>query len=160
MNELTPPLAGHHRIEPGWWFGIRRRAEWRDTDGFGHVNHLAYLAWCEEARNRYLEAIGLPRLSATVPGPVVKAVSFAYEAPLGYGDEVVVTARTASFRRTSFCMAYAVWHCGLVGRGTALCVLMVNASGERVPIPDSVRVEMVTRDGAIVGKRREPAAQP
>src|SRR5215207_5317869 len=67
MTDLTPALVRKHQVEPGWWFGVRHTAQWRDTDGYGHINHRAYLAWCEEARNRYLEAVGLPRLAIDQP---------------------------------------------------------------------------------------------
>ncbi len=127
---------------------MQKRTEWRDTDGFGHINHLAYLAWCEDTRNFYLEDLGLPRLSISVPGPVLKQVLFNYERSLVFGDEIIVTARTLSVRNTSFQMEYAVWNRGLVGRGTALVVLIVNATGERVQIPANVRSLMITRDGA------------
>src|SRR5215204_7694016 len=67
MTDLTPALVRKHQVEPGWWFGVRHTTQWRDTDGYGHINHRAYLAWFEEARNRYLEAVGLPRLAIDQP---------------------------------------------------------------------------------------------
>lgn len=73
MTDITPALITRHRIEPGWWFGLSLTAQWRDTDGYGHINHRAYRAWCEEARNRYLEAVGLPRLAIDQPSPVLRA---------------------------------------------------------------------------------------
>ena len=149
MTEITPALITRHRIEPGWWFGLSLTAQWRDTDGYGHINHRAYLAWCEEARNRYLEAVGLPRLAIDQPSPVLKSIGFEYAKSLRYGDEVVATAAVASFRKTSFRMRYAVWHDGLVGRGEALVILMLNSTGERVPIPELARQKMMEVDRAI-----------
>ena len=86
-------------------------------DAFGHANHTAYLEWFEEARNHYLEAAGLPPLSATTPGPVLIRLEAQYRKPLAYPDEVLVTARTTALRRTSVTMEYAVWRDGLVARG-------------------------------------------
>jgi acyl-CoA thioester hydrolase len=147
MSGIDPALAAEYGVEERWSLALTRRAEWRDTDGFGHVNHLAYLEWCEDIRNRYMEAVGLPRLSAETPGPVLKSVSFDYARALGFGDEVLVTARVAAMRRTSFTMDYAVWQAGLIGRGSALCVLMINRTGERVPIPEAMRAAIAARDG-------------
>jgi hypothetical protein len=44
-------------------------------------------------------------------------------------------------------MEYAVWRDGLVAACTARLVIMVNATGERVPIPPGVREAIVARDG-------------
>ena len=149
MTDLTPVLVRKHQVEPGWWFGVRHTAQWRDTDGYGHINHRAYLAWCEEARNRYLEAVGLPRLAIDQPSPVLKSISFEYAKSLRYGDEIVTTAAVISLRTTSFRMRYAVWHYGIVGRGEALIILMLNSTGERISIPKQARQKMIEVDGAI-----------
>ena len=86
---------------------------WSECDPLGHANHRAYFEWFEEARNRYLEAAGLPALSASTPGPVMAETGIRYLQPLAYGDEVLVTARTVRLGRTSFEMEYAVWREGL-----------------------------------------------
>ncbi len=117
-------------------------------DAFGHANHAAYLEWFEEARNHYLEAAGLPPLSATTPGPVLIRVEARYLKPLAYADEVLVTARTTALRRTSVTMEYAVWRDGPAATCAAVFVLMVAATGERTPIPPAVRAAMLARDGA------------
>ena len=135
-------------MEPSWSFGIRHRVRWSEVDAFGHVNHAAYLEWFEEARNHYLEAAGLPPLSATTPGPVLIRLEAQYRKPLAYPDEVLVTARTTALRRTSVTMEYAVWRDGLVATCLAVFVLMVAATGERTPIPPAVRAAMLARDGA------------
>jgi YbgC/YbaW family acyl-CoA thioester hydrolase len=134
-------------VEPGWCFGLPHRVRWSEVDAFGHANHAAYLEWFEEARNQYLEAVGLPPLSAATPGPVLVGLEVAYEKPLRYGDVVLVTARTAALRRTSLRMEYAVWREGRVARGTAILVLVVNLTGERQAIPPAVRAAIVAGDG-------------
>lgn len=135
-------------VEPGWAFGIRHRVRWSEVDGFGHANHAAYLEWFEEARNRYLEAAGLPRLSPGTPGPVLARVEVDYHRPLAYGEEVLITARTLAMRRTSLTMEYAVWRDGRVASCTARLVLIRAATGERVPIPPELRAALRARDGA------------
>ncbi len=145
LDDATRAAFG---VEPGWGLGIRHRVRWSEVDPFGHANHAAYLEWFEEARNRYLEAVGLPPLSAATPGPVLMRLEVEYLKPLRYGDEALVTARTVAVRRTSLRMEYGVWRSGLAARCTAAFVLVVNATGERVPIPPDVRQAIVGRDGA------------
>jgi acyl-CoA thioester hydrolase len=146
-NELTNELIARHGIGPGWWFGKRFAIRWNELDGFGHVNHCTHLVWCEEARNGYLAALGCDTFSADKAGPVVKRVGFTYERALRLGDEVIVTGRVTWVRRTSFGMEYAAWSAGLAGFGDAACVWLVNATGERVPVPDDLRRLMLDRDG-------------
>jgi acyl-CoA thioester hydrolase len=145
LDDATRAAFG---VEPGWTFGLRHRVRWSEVDPFSHANHAAFLEWFEEARNRYLEAVGLPPLAPTTPGPVLTRLEAAYLRPLRYGDEVLVTARTVALRRTSLRMEYAVWREGRVATCTAVFVLMVNATGERTPIPAAVRAAILARDGA------------
>jgi acyl-CoA thioester hydrolase len=134
-------------IDPGWAFGHERLVEWRDVDGFRHANHTAFLLWFETERNRYLEAAGLPRHSPDVAGPVMMTLEARYLKPIAYHDPVFVTARVRSMRRTSFVMEYAAWGPGdCHATCTALLVLMINATGEKVAIPDRVRVAIRALD--------------
>lgn len=134
-------------IEGAWSQAYRHRVAWHEVDPFGHANHTAYLVWFETARNLYLEAAGMT-LGFTTPGPVLANIGVRYLKPLAYGTELLVTARTLSLRRTSFTMEYGAWDGTCAAHGTALCVLMINATGERVPIPPHVRALMLERDGA------------
>ncbi len=133
-------------VEPGWRFAIRHRVRWSECDPFGHANHRAYFEWFEEARNRYLEETGLPALSADTPGPVMAETAIRYHRPLAYGDEVLVTARTVRLGHTSFEMEYAVWCRGLCAHGRAVLILIVNATGEKTPLPQALRRAMLARD--------------
>jgi acyl-CoA thioester hydrolase len=145
LDDATRAAFG---VEPGWTFGLQHRVRWSEVDPFAHANHAAYLEWFEEARNRYLEAVGLPPLAPATPGPVLTRLEVAYVRPLRYGDEVLVTARTVAVRRTSLRMEYAAWCEGRAASCTAVFVLMVNATGERTPIPAAVRAAILARDGA------------
>jgi len=138
------------RIDPGWNFGFERIVEWRDVDAFRHANHTSFLLWFEAARNRYLEAAGLPRLSPDTPGPVMMTLEARYLQPLAYFDAVFVTARVRSMRRTSFVMEYAAWsEAGCHAACTAVLVLMINATGAKVAIPDDVRAKIRTLDAPL-----------
>jgi acyl-CoA thioester hydrolase len=65
-----------------------------------------------------------------------------------FHDRVLLTARTVSLRRTSFTHEYALWKNGLACSARAVCVVVVNDTGVRVPIPAEVRRVMIERDGA------------
>lgn len=134
-------------IAAGWAFGFERLVEWRDVDAFRHANHTAFLLWFEAARNRYLESVGLPRHSVDSPGPVMMSLEARYLRPLAYHDPVFVTARVRSMRRTSLVMEYAAWgEGGCNATCTAVLVLMINATGEKVAIPNPVRAAIQALD--------------
>ena len=133
-------------VERGWSFAIRHRVRWSECDPFGHANHRAYFEWFEEARNRYLEAVGLAALSPNLPGPVIAETSIRYHRPLAYADEILVSARTIRLGRTSFEMEYAVWRDGLCAVGRAVLILVINATGEKTPLSRELRERILARD--------------
>jgi acyl-CoA thioester hydrolase len=132
-----------------WWFAIRHRIRWSECDPFRHANHRAYLEWFEEARNRYLERMGLPPLSADTPGPVIAEARICYHRPLTYAEEILVAARTVRLGRTSFEMEYAVWKEGLAAEGTAVLILVINATGEKAPLPPGLRANILGCEKAL-----------
>jgi acyl-CoA thioester hydrolase len=146
MIEADQAEFARFGVEPGWGFAVRHRVRWSECDPFRHANHRAYFEWFEEARNRYLETAGLPELSAGTPGPVMAETGIRYLRPLACGDEVLVTARTVRLGRTSFEMEYAVWRRGLCAQGRAVLILVVNATGEKTPLPEPLRRAMLARD--------------
>jgi acyl-CoA thioester hydrolase len=146
MHDARPEEFAGFGVEPGWSFAIRHRVRWSECDPFRHANHRAYFEWFEEARNRYLESVGLPALSPETPGPVMAETAIRFVEPLGYGDQVLVSARTARLGRTSFEMEYAVWRRGLCAEGRAVLILIVNATGEKVSLPPDLRRAILARD--------------
>jgi acyl-CoA thioester hydrolase len=146
VSEVGADEFARFGVAPGWSFAIRHRVRWSECDPFRHANHRAYFEWIEEARNRYLETVGLPALAAATPGPVMAETSLRYLKPLAYGDRVLVSARTVRLGHTSFEMEYAVWHDGLCAEGRAVLILVVNATGEKVPLPADLRHAILARD--------------
>jgi acyl-CoA thioester hydrolase len=156
MAEVDRVQWARFGVRPGWAFAIAHRVRWSECDPFGHANHRAYFEWFEEARNRYLETAGLPELSAATPGPVMAETAIRYLKPLAYGDEVLVTARTTRLGHTSFEMEYAVWCEGLCAEGRAVLILVINTTGEKMPLPEPLRSTMLARDpGAVTGGRSQ-----
>lgn len=148
MNDLNEDTRAHYGVELGWWFAKAFETRWSDLDPFGHVNNGTYLMWCEEARNAYFAALGVSSFTADTPGPVLKDVGFTYDRSLDYGEKILVTARVAWVKNTSFRMEFAVWNGDRVGHGHALCVWIVNATGERVRVSEHLRGRMAEVDGA------------
>jgi acyl-CoA thioester hydrolase len=135
-------------VEPGWSFAIPHRVRWSECDPFRHTSHRAHFEWFEEARNRYLEAVGLAPLSPDTPGPVIAETGIRYHRPLVYADEILVTARTVRLGHTSFDMEYAVWRDGLCALGRAVLILMINNTGEKTPLPPELRERILALDPA------------
>jgi acyl-CoA thioester hydrolase len=146
MVEPSATERARFGVEPGWSFAIRHRVRWSECDPFGHANHRAYFEWFEETRNRYLETVGLAALSQNLPGPVIAETSIRYHRPLAYADEILISARTIRLGRTSFEMEYAVWRDGLCAIGRAVLILVINATGEKVPLSLNLRESILTRD--------------
>lgn len=159
MDEDGAEAFARFGVEGDWSFAIPHRVRWSECDPFRHANHRAYFEWFEEARNRYLESAGLPALSPASPGPVMAETGIRYLRPLAYGDEALVTARTVRLGRTSFAMEYAVWRHGLCAEGRAVLILVVNATGEKTPLPPDLRRAILARDpGAVeTGQSRKGA---
>jgi acyl-CoA thioester hydrolase len=148
-DEASAAERAQFGVEPGWSFAIRHRVRWSECDPFGHANHRAYFEWFEEARNRYLEAVGFAALSPHLPGPVIAETSIRYHRPLAYADDILVSARMVRLGRTSFDMEYAVWRQGLCAIGRAVLILVVNATGEKMPLSRELRERILAREPSL-----------
>jgi acyl-CoA thioester hydrolase len=146
MVEVSATEHARFGIQAGWSFAVQHRVRWSECDPFKHANHRAYFEWFEEVRNRYLEAVGLPALSPSTPGPVIAETSIRYHQPLVYADEILVSARTVRLGRTSFDMEYAVWRNGLCALGRAVLILVINTTGEKMPLPFEIRERILARE--------------
>lgn len=131
-------------IEGDWAMLRRHRIRWSECDQYAHANNTAYLTLCEDLRVSHWLALG-GRFERGEPGPVVGQLEARYRRPLAFDDAVAVTLRPGTLRRTSFTHEYAVWKQGLIFHGTAVLVLIVNGSGEKVAIPPAMRALLVAQ---------------
>ncbi len=83
------------------------------------------------------------------PELVLKGVEMAYHAPMHLGEDYIVTARTLSFRNSSFRMGYAVFAPDLRVEGAAVIVLLSRDGRDRVPLTEAQRATLAERDGAV-----------
>lgn len=144
---MTPEEAG---IEGHWPVQRPHRIRWAECDLYGHVNHAAYLTLCEDLRVSQWLALG-GSFSADGVGPVVAQLEAKYLRALRFDEEVVLTLRTASFRRTSYIHEYAFWRGGLCFSARAVLVLVEGATGARVPIPEPIRAAWLAEGAAAEG---------
>ena len=138
-------------VEGDWPVARRHRIRWSECDQYAHVNHAAYLTLCEDLRVSHWLALG-GRFAPDAPGPVVAQLEARYLRPLGFDDEVLLTLRPGSLRRTSFTHDYAVWKGGLVFSCRAVLVLVRGDTGERVPVPPEARRLLVAQGAKEEGR--------
>ncbi|MBR0651662.1 acyl-CoA thioesterase [Roseomonas terrae] len=145
---MDAALRERFGVEGDWALSKEHTIRWAECDIYAHVNHAAYLTLFEDMRiDWWLGAGG--GFSATAPGPVVGSLEVKYHRPGKFQDRVLLTARTVSFRRTSFVHQYAMWRDGVLCSARALCVVVDNATGLKAEIADPMRRLMAERDGAV-----------
>ena len=141
MNEAERAEFG---IEGEWAMWRRHRIRWSECDQYAHANNTAYLMLCEDVRVSHWLTLG-GRFELGQPGPVVGQLEARYLRPLAFDDEVAVTLRPGALRRTSFTHEYAVWKQGLVFTCRTVLVLIVNGTGEKVPVSPEMRATLVSQ---------------
>jgi len=147
---MEPALRERFGVEGQWGVWRRHTIRWAECDIYAHVNHAAYLTLFEDMRIAWWLGAG-GRFAPDAPGPVVGSLEVKYHRPGHFRDRVLLTARTASFRRSSFVHQYGMWRAGdgLLCSARALCVVVDNATGRKAEIPAPMRRLMAERDGAI-----------
>lgn len=85
-----------------------------ETDKMGVVYHANYLLYFEDARTKFLEAIGYPyeRIEAEGLMSLVTHFECSYGVPLRYEDTAIIRTRLVSVRPTKAVYAYEVFREG------------------------------------------------
>jgi len=73
-----------------------------------HVNHAAYIVWGETVRCTYFGEIIREPLNGSM-GNILAQLTFDYEQPLDFREEVAIGCRIARMGRKSFDFVYEVW---------------------------------------------------
>jgi acyl-CoA thioester hydrolase len=148
VTAITEADRAAFKVEGDWTLVRRHRIRWSECDMHAHVNHAAYLILFEDLRVAWWLRCG-GSFGPGEPGPAVIHFDVRYLKAAGFDDEVLLTQRTPSFRRSSFVHEYGMWrHDGLVCSARAVCVLVASGSGEKVAITPAVRRVMLEVDGA------------
>ncbi|NBS43836.1 MAG: acyl-CoA thioesterase, partial [Acetobacteraceae bacterium] len=98
----------------------RHRIRWIQCDIYAHINHAAYLTMFEDMRIDWWLASG-GRFGADAEGPVVASLEAKYLRPGHFNEDVLLTVRAVSFRRSSFIHEYGLWRDGLLCSARAVC---------------------------------------
>ena len=114
---------------------------WGDMDAFGHVNNTVYLRWFESARIAFFERIHIGASRPEKVGPILASTTCDYLTPVAYPATVVVGARLQRVGNTSFVIEHLATKDGApVARGSAVVVLIDYQTGEKIRVPDEIRV--------------------
>ncbi|HEY7017602.1 MAG TPA: thioesterase family protein [Gaiellaceae bacterium] len=123
-------------------FVHRERVRFRDVDAMGHVNNAVYLTYIESARVAYLQSLGAAR-SLDELAIIVARVEIDFRAPIGFGDEVEITAHASRFGRKSFDLDHEL-RVGstLVAEAKTVLVGYDYGRGEAIVIPEALRAKL------------------
>lgn len=148
---LTPEEQQAEGITPPAPLAMADQVRFGELDVLRHVNNAVYMQWFESLRVKYTQIYGLSRYRGIGDGPriVIRSASIHYREEMVLGEDYIVTCGCTAFRNTSFTMHQELWSAGRL-RATLDCVLVLlhpDGSG-RFPIPEDLRQQFVTRDGA------------
>ena len=145
---LDAATRADFQVEGQWAMARRHRIRWIQCDIYAHINHAAYFTMFEDMRIDWWLASG-GRFGPDAEGPVVGSIEAKYLRPGHFNEDVLLTVRAASFRRSSFIHEYGLWRDGLLCSARAVCVIVNNATGAKAPISPALRDLMLSRDGAV-----------
>lgn len=91
-----------------WHWTMPVRVRWSDVDALGHVHHLVYLRWCEDARNEHAVAIGLPVPGGGERSQVVVAMACDFRKPVDRSADPAVLLRVVRVGRASLEVRFSI----------------------------------------------------
>jgi acyl-CoA thioester hydrolase len=122
-----------------------------DIDPQGHVNNVAYFAYMEQARAKYLEGLGLwDGRDFLDLGIILAEASCRFLAPLRYGQPVEVGVSVIHLGKKSFEMAYTLREESsdeAAAEGKTVQVAFDYRTGRSVPIPPAWRQAILGFEG-------------
>ena len=131
-----------------WTTEVTLDVAWGEMDALGHVNNVRYIAWAETARIALFRQLGMATLPGDPVGPILARIECDYLEPVEYPARITVGIRAERVGNSSITLEHEVWHAGapdrVVARGRAVVVLINYATQEKIPVPDGVRVALVS----------------
>ena len=117
---------------------------WGDMDAFGHVNNAKYFTYCESARIRYFEELGIDmrREGEDPKGPAVVSATCNFRRQVHHPASLEVGARITHIGRTSFTIEYLIVRLDdgeIVADGTSIAVWVDYSEGKAIPVPEGLR---------------------
>ncbi len=113
-----------------------------ELDIYGHANHVQYLHWLEEGRERLMRQKGMSFISFGEAGRrlVIANVGLDFKAPLRAGEEISVETSIEKVGRTSvrFGQRISGAVAGLALEGSVTMVF-VDSAGKPAEVPESFK---------------------
>jgi len=121
-----------------------------DLDAQGHLNHARYLTFMEQARFKYIMALGLwaDVHDFNAVGQIVAEAACTYKRPVLLDQIVEVGVRIARMGNKSMDMEYRMTVAGeVVATGRTVQVTYDYAAGKSIPIPVEWRRRIAEFEG-------------
>jgi len=122
-----------------------------DIDAQRHVNNVAYFAYMESARARYLQHIGLwDGKDFQAIGIILAETSCTYKAAIGYGQPVRVGVRAVRLGTKSLEFHYSIQEAVTgedMATGRSIQVAYDYLANQSIPIPAAWRAAITAFDG-------------
>ena len=126
---------------------------WGDMDGFGHVNNIIYLKWCETSRielfrNIWNYKIGNMEeiLEKGGVGPILANFNMNYKHPVKYPDDVKIVTFLTNIGNSSMAIGHQLFsqtEDKLVAEADSVVVMVNYVSNDKVIIGDKDRVKLL-----------------
>ena len=114
-----------------------------DIDAQRHVNNVAFFAYMESARARYLQHLGLwDGKDFLKIGIIVAEAACTYKAAIGYGQPLRVGVRTARLGNKSLELHYTIEDAETgqeMATGRTIQVAYDYHANQTIPVPDAWR---------------------
>ncbi len=133
---------------------------YRDVDPQRHVNSATYFTYMEQARAKYLQALGLwSGEDFDAIGIILAEQSCTYMKAFRYGQVVEVGVRVSRLGRKSFDVSYSLREQASgeeYARGNTVLVAYDYRRGQSMPIPEAWRQILARHEGHVPG---DPASR-
>lgn len=120
-------------------YSYLQKVAWGDMDAFGHVNHVVYAKYFENARANYFTDLKLwdtPDTSLQT-GPVITHIQVEYRKQVRYPDTLEITMQVDSVSSRSFKISCTMWNqegdCVATASGEFLWLNFVTQKPTQLP---------------------------
>ena len=122
---------------------------WGDMDGFGHVNNIIYLKWCETSRIELFRSIWNYKIGNMEEvlerggiGPILANFNMDYKYPVKYPDEIKIETYLTHIGNSSMGIGHKIFSQNkdkLVAKANSVVVMLNYISNDKVIISDKDR---------------------
>ncbi|WP_390192182.1 acyl-CoA thioesterase [Halalkalicoccus salilacus] len=116
-------------------YGYTTDVRYRDLDPRGHVNHVVYVSYMEQAKGAFLEDVVGVTLDEV--NTVVRSLDVDYERSIESGQQVTVDLRVESVGETSFTITYRLNADGDEVATARTVSVLLDEEGSRVRSPSA-----------------------